>query len=99
MINKKKSGKDKIHSVKGLEAPIDASSIPHSIESFESIFVEYMNQFNFEQVDMVNPDEKIDYTAYLVNLEKTLSNYLGQNIDINDRAGGATAARNLPRVA
>ena len=57
-----------------------------------------MNLFNFEQVDMVNPDEKIDYTAYIVNLEKTLSNYLGHNININDR-GGANAGRNLPRVA
>lgn len=64
-------------------------------ETYESVFVEYMNKFNFEQMDMVNPEERVEYTAYLNNLEKTMTNYLGANIDIN----GRTTDKALPRVA
>ena len=76
-----------------------AAAASEGMESYASVFVEYMNYFNFEQVDMVNPEEKIDYTAYLVNLEKTLSNYLGSSIDVNGKGGSRNATKNLPRVA
>ena len=42
-------------------------------ETYAYIFIEYKNLFGFEQMDMVNPDEKVEYVAYLHNLEKTLS--------------------------
>lgn len=36
-------------------------------------------------MDMVNPEEKVEYVAYLTHLEKTLSQYLGKEIDVNGR--------------
>ena len=42
-----------------------------------------MNLYDFDQEDFVNPDERVEYSLYLKNVEKTLSNKLGYQIDIN----------------
>ena len=60
MIGKNKKEGRKAENAKGLDGFVEGATTSGSIESFESIFVDYMNLFNFEQVDMVNPDEKID---------------------------------------
>lgn len=53
-------------------------------ETYTSVFIDYMNRFSFEQEDMINPDDKVEYTAYLKNVEKTLSKYLDTELDINN---------------
>ena len=35
-----------------------------------------MNFYEFDQPDFINPDERIEYMAYLKNIEKTLSEKL-----------------------
>lgn len=67
-------------------------------ESYASVFSEYMNVYNFGQMDMVNPEEKVEYVAYLSHLEKTLSSYLGTEIDVNGNQS-SNKANTLPRVA
>ena len=45
---------------------------------------------------MVNPEDKCDYVAYLQNLEKTVSQYLGSEIDIYSR-GPPANMRGIPK--
>jgi len=72
-------------------------------ETYASVFIDYMNRFNFEQEDMINPDDKVEYTAYLKNVEKTLSKYLDTELDINNPPvrsfeGGNRGGLNLDRA-
>jgi hypothetical protein len=41
-----------------------------------------MNFYEFDQEDMINPDEKVDYTLYLKNVERTISEKLETPINI-----------------
>tara|TARA_B110000285_G_C14988709_1_gene545182 strand:+ start:186 stop:365 length:180 start_codon:yes stop_codon:yes gene_type:complete len=41
--------------------------------SYADVFIDGMNFYEFDQADFINPDEQIDYMAYLKNIEKTLS--------------------------
>lgn len=78
-----------------LQENVEKAGAKDPAETYASVFIEYMNLFNFEQMDMVNPDDKVEYVAYLNNLEKTLSQYTGTDIDLQGRAQN----KNLPRVA
>lgn len=44
---------------------------------------------------MVNPEEKVEYAVYLNNLERSLSQHLGFEVDVSARAPNKA----LPRVA
>ena len=45
------------------------------VESLRDIFVSYMNFFNFDQKDMINAEDRIEYTAYAQNLIKSMKTY------------------------
>lgn len=51
-------------------------------ETFADIFIEWMNHYEFDQEDMINPDEKVDYTLYLKHVERTISEKLETSINI-----------------
>ena len=41
-----------------------------------------MNHYEFDQQDMINPDEKVEYTLYLKNVERTISEKLETSINV-----------------
>ena len=51
-------------------------------ETFADIFIHWMNHYEFDQQDMINPDDKVDYTLYLKNVERTISEKLEAAINI-----------------
>lgn len=38
------------------------------VQTLRDIFATYMETFNFDQKDMINSEDKIEYTAYAQNL-------------------------------
>ena len=42
-------------------------------ESYADVFIEFMNLFEFDQKDMINQDDRVEYVAYLKNMEKSLA--------------------------
>jgi hypothetical protein len=44
-----------------------------------------MNFYEFDQQDFINPDEKIEFMAYLKNIENSLSEKLEHRINILGR--------------
>ena len=51
-------------------------------ETYADVFIEYMNVFEFDQKDMINQDDRVEYVAYLKNMEKSLSQKTDKEINI-----------------
>ena len=51
-------------------------------ESYADVFIEFMNIFQFDQKDMINQDDRVEYVAYLKNMEKTLAKKSNKEINI-----------------
>ena len=51
-------------------------------ESYADVFIEYMNVFDFDQKDMINQDDRVEYVAYLKNIEKSLGKKTDKEINI-----------------
>lgn len=51
-------------------------------ESYADVFIEFMNIFEFDQKDMINQDDRVEYVAYLKNMEKTLAKKSNKEINI-----------------
>ena len=41
-----------------------------------------MNLFEFDQKDMINQDDRVEYVAYLKNMEKSLAEKTNKEINI-----------------
>jgi len=41
-----------------------------------------MKLFTFDERDMLNPDERVEYTTYLKNVEKTISKKLNKQVNV-----------------
>ena len=44
-------------------------------ETIKDIFINTMNFFNFNQKDMINSEDKIEYAAYVPNLMNSVKEY------------------------
>lgn len=51
-------------------------------ESYADVFIEFMNLFEFDQKDMINQDDRVEYVAYLKNMEKSLAEKTNKEINI-----------------
>lgn len=56
--------------------------MPSNDETYADVFIEYMNFYDFDQEDMINPDDKVEYHLYLKNVERTISEKLEFEINI-----------------
>ena len=51
-------------------------------ESYADVFIEYMNLFEFDQKDMINQDDRVEYVAYLKNMEQSLAKKTNKEINL-----------------